>query len=289
MNNYRFSRNELFFGKDGQKKLRKTHCTIVGIGGLGTHVAQQLALLGVGRMSLIEPEELSGDNRNRYIGAWHSDPIPGTPKTEIAKRLVQLIDPTIEVGGIPQTFASEKGYAAIRSGDYVFGCVDNEGARLILTEACSAYAKPYIDLASDIDPEGEAMRYGGRVHVAKNGESCLVCMSVLDLSEAGRDLESEQLRQNRDSAYGIGRKSLGEPGPSVVSLNGVVASLAVSEFMVDVTGIRPAIRLLTYYGHTGKVTVSNSPPRKDCYFCKGIWGKGTAANAERYIKPDSRA
>src|SRR5438876_499513 len=62
----RFNRNELFFGKEGQQKLRAARCAIIGVGGLGTHVVQQLALLGVGSIDLVEPEELSNDNRNRY-------------------------------------------------------------------------------------------------------------------------------------------------------------------------------------------------------------------------------
>lgn len=279
----RFNRNELFFGKEGQRKLRATRCAIIGVGGLGTHVAQQLALLGVGAIDLVEPEELSTDNRNRYIGAWHDDPIPGTPKTEVAKRLIHLIDPTIEVEIVPKSLASEEGFQAIRLAGVVIGCLDSEGARLILTEVCSAYAKTYIDLASDIDPKPEPMTYGGRIHFGINGESCLVCMGRLDLQEAGHELENEDFRRNREALYGVGRDALGELGPSVVSINGVVASLAVSEFMVHVTGIRPARRLMIYYGHEGKVTVSRDDPEPDCYFCKGLWDRGEAVNVERYI------
>jgi molybdopterin/thiamine biosynthesis adenylyltransferase len=279
----RFNRNELFFGKEGQRKLRAIRCAVIGVGGLGTHVVQQLALLGVGAIDLVEPEELSTDNRNRYIGAWHSDPIPGTPKTEIAQRLIKLIDPTIEVDAVLEGFVTEAGFHVIRRADVVFGCLDNEGARLILTEVCSAYAKTYIDLASDIDPKAEPLTYGGRVHFGTNGESCLICMNVLDQSDAGRDLENEAFRRNRDSLYGVRTSALGQAGPSVVSINGVVASLAVTEFMVHVTGIRPARRLLSYYAHNGKVTASGDAPQDDCYYCKGLWGQRESAKVERYI------
>jgi hypothetical protein len=279
----RFNRNELFFGKEGQRKLRATRCAIIGVGGLGTHVAQQLALLGVGAIDLVEPEELSADNRNRYIGAWHDDPIPGTPKTQIAKRLIYCIDPTIPVDVVPKSLISEEGFQAIRRADVVFGCLDSEGTRLILTEACSAYAKTYIDLATDIDPSADPMTYGGRIHFGRNGESCLICMEVLDQKEAGHELENEDFRRNREALYGVGKNALGQAGPSVVSINGVVASLAVTEFMVHVADIRPARRLLNYYGHTGKVTVSGDLPQPDCYFCKGLWGQGDRVNVGRYI------
>jgi len=279
----RFNRNELFFGKEGQQKLRSSRCAIIGVSGLGTHVAQQTALLGVGAIDLVEPKELSKENRNRFIGAWHNDPIPGTSKTAIAMRLINLIDPTIEVVTVADGFVSSAGYDAIRRADYIFGCVDNEGARLILTEVCAAYAKTYIDLSTDIDPKSEPMKYGGRVHFGLKGESCLVCMDELDLQEAGHDLESEAFQRNRHAIYGVRTSALGQVGPSVVSINGVVASLAVTEFMVHVTGIHAPRRLLTYHGHTGKVTVSTNSPNEGCYYCKGLWAKGALADVEHYI------
>ena len=61
----RFDRNTRFFGDDGQRRLRETRCTVVGTGGLGTHVIQQLALLGVGHISPIDREELDDTNCNR--------------------------------------------------------------------------------------------------------------------------------------------------------------------------------------------------------------------------------
>ena len=44
----RFDRSQRLFGAEGQRQLRKTNAVIIGVGGLGTHVAQQSAILGVG-------------------------------------------------------------------------------------------------------------------------------------------------------------------------------------------------------------------------------------------------
>lgn len=145
MINERFDRNIRFFGEEGQRRIRESTCALIGVGGLGTHIAQQLALLGVGKMYFVDSEELDSTNRNRYVGAWYDDPIPGLPKVDIGKRLASRIDPSISVELAPESFISAKGFAAIRAADYVFGCLDCEGARLILTEVCSAYARPYFD------------------------------------------------------------------------------------------------------------------------------------------------
>ncbi|MCI0460078.1 MAG: hypothetical protein L0Z62_24265, partial [Gemmataceae bacterium] len=157
-----------------------------------------------------------------------------------------------------------------------------ESVRLFLTEYCAAYKLPYFDLATEIRTEGD-LSYGGRVCVAVGGHGCLMCLGVLDVSEAQRDLAGPAAERDRRAIYGIGPEALGEAGPSVVSVNGVIASLAVTEFLVWATGLRAPHRLLTYYGHTGKVTVSRDEQTSDCYYCHGISGAGEATGLKRYL------
>lgn len=283
MTNERFDRNIRFFGKEGQDRLAASHVAVVGVGGLGTHVVQQLALLGVGHLTLIDKQELDGTNLNRYVGARHDDPIPGTPKVDIGERIVKAINLHILVDRIPLSLISKEAFEAIIQADYVFGCLDQEGLRLILNELCSAYSRPYFDLASEILP-GNPPSYGGRVCVAWDGQGCIVCYDELDVAEAQADLLSPEARRDQKAIYGIRREDLGQVGPSVVSINGVVASLAVTEFMLGVTGIRPPKRLLTYRGQMGVVTAKSEEPAPNCYYCKGIRGKGDSADVWRYIR-----
>jgi ThiF family len=150
---------------------------------------------------------------------------------------------------------------AIIASDYVFGCLDSEGARLVLTELCAAYAKPYVDMASDIIP-GAPLEYGGQICIAWDGNACMSCLNVLNRREAELELAGPHDRRRRDESYGLRRELLDEVGPSVVSINGAAASLAVSEFMLAATGVRAPNRLLTYNGRTGKVTVSTDEPAR---------------------------
>ncbi len=283
MGNDRFDRNELFFGDEGQRRLRATRCTIIGCGGLGTHVAQQLSLLGVRAINAVDREELDLTNRNRYVGARYDDPIPGSRKVDLAERMIKSIDPEIEATKVAESFISYAGYDVIKTSDVVLGCLDTEAARLILTEVCSAYARTYIDLASDILP-GDPPTYGGRVCVSIGGESCLSCLDVLDRREAGQELGGEVERRNRQAIYGVDAAALGSRGPSVVSINGVVASLAVTELMVHLTGLRAPQRLLNYSGRTGKVTASFDAPQADCWYCKSVWGQWEKVDVEKHIR-----
>jgi molybdopterin/thiamine biosynthesis adenylyltransferase len=276
----RFDRNERLFGKEGQAAIRATHVTLVGAGGLGTHVAQQLALLGVGELTPVDHEELTKSNRNRYVGAWAADPIPGSHKVDLIVRLVGLSDPTIKVTPIYSSFPSPEALEAVKSADYVFGCVDGDGPRFVLNEACIAYDRPLFDLASDVPEPG---CYGGRVSVVMRKGGCLHCRGVLDPKDVRRYLSPSEALENEDAEYGIHRTALSEAGPSVVSINGVVASLAVTEFMVAVTGLREPVTHLEYRGHLGTVSKRVDEPYANCYLCQGFRGIGPSAQLERYF------
>jgi molybdopterin/thiamine biosynthesis adenylyltransferase len=275
----RYDRNIRLFGEEGQRKLRGTSVTIIGVGGLGSPLIQHLALLGVGGMTPVDDEELDETNRNRFVGARHDDPIPGSPKVEIAARLVREIDPGILVGPVKASLISEKAFAAVKQADWVFGCFDEDGPRAILNELCAAYAKPYVDLASDVP---EAGVYGGRVCVAWNGSGCLHCHDALDPRDVEAYLSTDTEKAVRAAIYGVPMEALRETGPSVSPINGVVAALAATEFMVAVTGMREPQRLINYYGHVPKLTTAK--PKSGCYYCTGIRGKPEDADAERFLR-----
>jgi molybdopterin/thiamine biosynthesis adenylyltransferase len=279
---HRFSRSELLFGREGQEKIQCATVAVVGVGGLGTHVVQQLALLGVGRLHLVDHEELSDSNRNRYVGARHDDPVPGLLKVDLGERLAHEIDPSITVQKVNEASPGRRSLAAVKDATHVFGCLDNDGVRFVLNETCQAYEIPLFDLASGVPEEG---RYGGRVTVVRGEGGCLHCRGLLDDDEVRRFLSAREARENEDFVYGVSRDALDVAGPSVVSINGVVASLGVTEFMVFVTGMRPPAYHLTYTGHNGKVSRATEDPSADCYYCQVLRGKRDAANIERYLGP----
>lgn len=285
MNKNRFERQIGLFGKEGQARIREAHVAVVGVGGTGSHIVQQLAFLGIGYFSLIDPDELEEHNLNRLIGASDKDSIPGTKKVDVAVRQIKFIDSTIEVNPIAENLRTEKAFSAIKQSNYVFGCVDNDETRLVLNELCVAYEIPYFDIASEIRNEN-GLVYGGRVFVNFDDKGCLYCHD--EISRTGVDLEhsSPEARKDREDIYGVSAECLGEAGPSVISINGVVASLAVTEFMVMITGLRTPNRFLRYYGNKdrGIVCTREEPDISDCYYCKIVRGQHENANVERYYK-----
>lgn len=283
MDSGRFERQTSFFGKKGQNQIRDANVAVVGSGGLGSHVIQQLAFLGVGSLTVIDFDNLEKTNLNRLIGACHDAPIPGTKKVDIAKRLIDSIDQSIIITTVPDKLISKESFSGIKKSDYVFGCVDNDGARLVLNELCIAFEIPYFDLASDINEEN-GLTYGGRVFVNFDDKGCLYCYDLISIAEANMELSSPEQRKDHEKIYGVSMEDLDETGPSVVSINGVIASLAVTEFMAMVTELRQPNRLLHYSGHRGIVTKNIDEPQRDCYYCNSVRGQHENANVDRYLE-----
>ncbi len=276
----RFDRNERLFGKEGQARLRQTRIAVMGAGGLGSHVIAQTALLGVGGITTVDRQDIALSDRNRYIGVWHTDPIPGSPKVALAKRHIHLIDPGIAVTPIKDDILSTAGLKAIKGADFVFGCVDNDGVRFFINEACVAYEKPLIDLASDVPEQGV---FGGHVAIITGGHGCLHCLDLLDPDEVRRYLSPAEMIENEAAVYGVKTSALAESGPSVVSVNGVVASLGVTAFMVLATGMQVPYTFQTYRGDRGIVTRKTVTAPEECYYCSVVRGQGAQADLQRYF------
>ena len=88
---HQFSRNELAIGKEGLEKLKNTTALVLGIGGVGSFAAEALARSGVGRLILIDKDDVDITNVNRQIIALLST--IGRSKVELMKERIADINP----------------------------------------------------------------------------------------------------------------------------------------------------------------------------------------------------
>jgi molybdopterin/thiamine biosynthesis adenylyltransferase len=262
----RYARHLGLFGAEGQEKIAAASAAIIGLGGLGGHVAQQLVYLGLREFLLIDDDVVSMSNLNRLVGAGPAD--LGEPKVEVAKAMIEGIAPESSVRTAFARFTPNS-ILLEEPPSVIFGCLDQDPVRLEITRRAAEGRIPYIDLASDVAPGGE---FGGRIVFAKNGERCLSCLGELDQRALARAQMAADQRDADDRIYGVDRAALGESGPSVVSVNGVVSSLAVTEFMVWITGMRAPRGYLTYRGDLATVGSRFDPDRGYCHYCMDLWG-----------------
>jgi hypothetical protein len=126
---------------------------------------------------------------------------------------------------------------------------------------------PFIDSATEVIRTSSGLIYGGRVFISNIGSGCLHCRDVLDVQELTREGMTDAQREIHDRTYGIDRSNLGGSGPSVVTLNGVVASLATTEMMMLTTCLRPPVPYLTYRADLGIVRLNRDAVPPGCPYC----------------------
>lgn len=268
----RYIRHEGLFGAGGQRKIGRCRVGIAGLGGLGSHVAQQLAYLGVRAPKLVDHDVVELRNLNRLVGATPVD--IDRMKVEVTGEMITAIVPGSSPLIVQYPLEHQDAQAALGEVDVIFGCLDHDLARVHLIELTTAAGIPLFDLASEVIPEpGAVPTFGGRVLFSGYGERCAYCMKELDQEEIRRRTMTDAELEIEARIYGVPVIALKKTtGPSVISLNGVIASLAVTEFFKLVTGLGEPAPLLRYIANRGIVRrVNEAPAIVPCPYCSR-WG-----------------
>ncbi|XP_040252387.1 tRNA threonylcarbamoyladenosine dehydratase isoform X2 [Aegilops tauschii subsp. strangulata] len=118
------TRNIQFFGVESQKKVTESFVVVVGLGGVGSHAASMLLRSGVGRLLLVDFDQVSLSSLNRHAVATRED--VGTPKAYCLKKHFSLIYPECQIEARVQLYDSSA-EDEILSGqpDFVLDCIDN--------------------------------------------------------------------------------------------------------------------------------------------------------------------
>lgn len=234
---------QTFLGIDSQKIISKVRVGIVGLGGGGSHVIQQLAHLGVQNYVIFDDDYVSNSNLNRLIGATIKDVENNRQKTSIAVRLIKGLQPDANIIFVNEKW--EEKPELLQSCDVVLGAVDSFASRRDLELICRRYLMPYIDIGMDvIILEDENPRMFGQLILSIPGSSCMKCMGFL----------TEENLAFEAAKYGdAGSK------PQVVWANGVLASNAIGLFTDLITGWSGRKDCMVYQEYDGnKLTMTKS-------------------------------
>jgi molybdopterin/thiamine biosynthesis adenylyltransferase len=260
-----FDRNVRAFGSSVQQTLADLRIGIVGCGGTGSAVAEQLVRLGVRRLVLIDPDLLSASNLTRVYGSSAAD--VGQPKVKVIARHLQRIAPDLICETIQSMVTLEATARRLIQCDLAFGCTDDNAGRLVLSRLASYLLTPVIDcgvlLSSDHD--GQLIGIDGRVTVLAPGNACLVCRDRIDIARAGAELLTPEERVRReDEGYA---PALARTEPAVVAFTTLVAATAISELLERLIGYgpdpRPSEILLRC--HEREISTNNASPREGHY------------------------
>ncbi len=217
MSTSRFSRQS-FLGPDSEELISQCTVGVVGLGGGGSHIIQQLAHVGFQRYVIYDDDVVEESNLNRLIGASSLDVPAATPKLHIAKMTIYGLQSKASVRGFVCKWQEHP--KPLRECQIVFGCVDSYKGRQELEIACRRYLMHYIDVGMDVHGK-ERPVIGGQVILSSPGQLCMRCMGFL----------TDEKLAAEAALYGDAGSH-----PQVVWPNGVLASTAVGLAVELVTG-----------------------------------------------------
>jgi len=138
-----FERSALVFSPIAMQTLQDSHILVAGVGGVGGFVAEALARAGVGRLTLVDHDTVSGSNKNRQIIAL--DSTQGLLKTEVMKARIADINPSCEVSLISEFLKPEDMGVLLAQGfDYVVDAIDSLNCKATLVVTAKQIGLPIV-------------------------------------------------------------------------------------------------------------------------------------------------
>ena len=129
-------------GVDGQQRLKEASVLIIGAGGLGCPVSQYLSASGVGRLGIVDFDEVSVSNLHRQILFGPHD--IGKNKAITIKEKLQFLNPELEIEAYPVRLTAENAAALFETYDLIIDGCDNFKTRYLVNDICVAEKKPWV-------------------------------------------------------------------------------------------------------------------------------------------------
>ena len=129
-------------GSEGQEKLLKSSVLVVGAGGLGSPALMYLAAAGVGRIGIVDNDNVSSSNLQRQI--IHSTSSIGSAKVKSASYRISELNPDVLIEEIEEKLTSENSIQIISKYDVVIDGTDNFESRYLIGDSCEILGKPWI-------------------------------------------------------------------------------------------------------------------------------------------------
>ncbi|MCT4544728.1 MAG: tRNA threonylcarbamoyladenosine dehydratase [Vallitalea sp.] len=140
---HEFSRTEMLIGTEGLEKLKNSKVAVFGVGGVGTYVIEGLVRSGIGKIVLVDDDDICLTNLNRQLHATKNT--IGRAKVEVMKERILSINEKVEVITYKELYTSESaGRLLLDDYSYVVDAIDMVSSKLDLIERCKKKNIPII-------------------------------------------------------------------------------------------------------------------------------------------------
>ena len=241
----RYSRHVLLneLGIDGQEKLLASHALIIGAGGLGSPVSLYLGSAGVGRITVVDHDQVDATNLQRQIA--HTLDRVGQFKADSVHAAVAQINPDVRVTAVTQRADPALLDSLVAQADVVVDCCDNFETRQAVNRACVVHRKPLVS--------GAAIRMDGHVSVFDSTQTQAPCYACIFPPEQAPE-------ETRCATMGV-----------FAPLVGIIGSVQAAEALKILSGMgsQMAGRLLMLDGRDLSWTDIRMQRNPDCPVCAG--------------------
>jgi len=139
----RFGGMGRLLGREGMARLQKAHVAVIGVGGVGSWTVEALVRSGVGRVTLIDMDDVCVTNTNRQLPALQNT--LGQPKVDVLAARARLIHPACEVHPVAEFLtAANAGRLLAGPCDFVVDAVDRAATKALIIARCRANAVPVL-------------------------------------------------------------------------------------------------------------------------------------------------
>jgi tRNA A37 threonylcarbamoyladenosine dehydratase len=218
-----FDRTDRLIGEESRKKLQQCHVAVFGLGGVGSYTCEALARGGIGKLTLIDGDKITGSNINRQLYALHST--VGLLKAVVAHQRINDINPDISVTEHPIFFSAENADTLDFSQfDYVVDAIDTVSSKLLLIEKAKAADVPVLSCmgaGNKLDPT--------RFEVADISKTSVCPLAkVMRYELKKRGISKVKVVYSKEEAIKHGLTENGKPLPGSVSFVPSVAGLIIA-------------------------------------------------------------
>lgn len=215
--------------------LRALTVAVVGVGGLGSPIAEQLVRMGVERVILVDPDILdTPSNLRRIFGSRSLDLFTTSPsrKVDIVGRHLDELGLGTDVHRVFGDVRDETVFRELLGADVVINATDTHGSRATVNELASAYVLPVVDVGvrAGAKTTGDLAGLAAEIRVLTPTTPCLWCRQAIsaDAIRADNLPGAERERLEREGyLVGVG----GPAEPSVIALTVLGAGLATSALL----------------------------------------------------------
>lgn len=166
----------------GQLTLSQSHAVIFGLGGLGSPASLYLAAAGIGKLTLVDFDDVDDSNLQRQV--VHREANIGQAKVASAKQNLISLNHHIDIATIDTKLNETEINQLVKTADVVLDCTDNFSSRFALNRACFQAKVPLVS--------GAAIRWEGQLSTYDFRDEQSPCYQCLYPTDSGQELTCSQ-------------------------------------------------------------------------------------------------